>query len=409
MNYVIIGNSAAAIGCVEAIRKVDQESKIILISKEKEFTYSRPLISYYLGGEVKADAMGYRSPSFYQDMDCKTYLGAAAESIDPELKIVSLVNGEDISYDKLLVATGGSPIVPPIEGLDQVKERHLFQSMEDALTLEKALSPKKDVLILGGGLIGLKCAEGIGKKAKSITVVDREPQILCSILDEEGAYYVQRAGEAEGIRFILGENAKSFRGNTLVTDSGMELPFDILVIAVGVRPNVELIQNAGGDVGQGIKIDERNETSLKDIYAAGDCVESRDFSDGNAKVMALLPNAYLGGENAGYNMAGQEHVFINTIPVNALKFWGKHLITAGNREGDVYTVKDENNYKKLYYTKNNLKGFMLIGDVERAGIYTSLIRNATPFSEVDFKLIKDKPQLIAFSPKTRRKELGGAQ
>ena len=166
MNYVIIGNSAAAIGCVEAIRKVDQESKIILISKEKEFTYSRPLISYYLGGEVKADGMGYRSPSFYQDMDCKTYLGVAAESIDPELKIVSLVNGEDISYDKLLVATGGSPIVPPIEGLDQVKERHLFQSMEDALTLEKALSPKKDVLILGGGLIGLKCAEGIGKKSK---------------------------------------------------------------------------------------------------------------------------------------------------------------------------------------------------------------------------------------------------
>lgn len=409
MKYVIIGNSAAAVGGIEAIRKVDQDGEIIVISKEKDFTYSRPLISYYLGGEVKADDMGYRAASFYEDMKCQTHLGVSAEKIDANAKSVALSNGEIITYDKLLVATGGRPIVPPISGLNQVKEQYVFQSMEDALALEKALSPDKNVVILGGGLIGLKCAEGIGKKAKSITIVDRESQILCSILDKEGASYVQKAGEAAGIRFILGENANSFEGNTLTTDSGLKIDFDILVVAVGVRPNLELVKDAGGDCARGIQTNRQNETSLKDVYAAGDCAESRDITDGQDKVLALLPNAYLAGENAGYNMAGQEHVFDHAIPVNALKFWGKHLITAGNREGSVYAVSDETNYKKLFYTDEHLKGFMLIGDVARAGIYTSLIRDETQLSTVDFELIKDKPQLMAFSAEKRAEKLGGAQ
>ncbi len=409
MRYVIIGNSAAAIGGVEAIRKVDENGEIILIAREKEFTYSRPLISYYLGGEVEAENIKYRSETFYEDMKCQAYLGVAAKKINAEDKIVLLSNGDQISYDKLLVATGGCPIIPPINGLEQVKEQYVFQSMEDALALEKVLSPEKNVLILGGGLIGLKCAEGIGTKAKSITVIDREPQILCSILDEEGAAYVQKAGEEAGIRFVLGENAKAFEGNTLITDSGMKIDFDILVVAVGVRPNVDLVKNAGGKVNRGIETNYQNETTLRDVYAAGDCAESRDITDGQHKVLALLPNAYFTGENAGYNMAGREHFFDCAIPVNALKFWGKHLITAGNREGNVYIESDENNYKKLFYTEDYLKGFMLIGNVERAGIYTSLIRNETLLSTLDFDLIKEKPQLMAFSSKERAEKLGGAQ
>ncbi|MEE0775486.1 MAG: FAD-dependent oxidoreductase, partial [Bacillota bacterium] len=236
-----------------------------------------------------------------------------------------------------------------------------------------------------------------------------EPQILCSILDEEGAAYVQKAGEEAGIRFVLGENAKAFEGNTLITDSGMKIDFDILVVAVGVRPNVDLVKNAGGKVNRGIETNYQNETTLRDVYAAGDCAESRDITDGQHKVLALLPNAYFTGENAGYNMAGREHFFDCAIPVNALKFWGKHLITAGNREGNVYIESDENNYKKLFYTEDYLKGFMLIGNVERAGIYTSLIRNETLLSTLDFDLIKEKPQLMAFSSKERAEKLGGAQ
>lgn len=409
MKYVMLGNSAAAIGCVEAIRRHDKEGEIVIISPEKEFTYSRPLISYYLGGEVSLDNIGYRNGDFYEKMNCQTKLGLAGEKIDPEAKEVTLSDGSKESYDKLLVAVGGVPVIPPIPGLDKVKNKFTFQSIGDALALEKALGNKKDkkVLILGGGLIGLKCAEGIADKAKSITVVDRESHILPSILDSEGAAYVQAKGEAAGITFVLGETAAEFNGTTMKTDTGKDLDFDILVVAVGVKANSDLVKAAGGQVGQGIKTNNKNQTTLTDVYAAGDCAESRDFVDGEERVLALLPNAYMGGENAGLNMAGQDHSFDNAIAVNALKFWGQHLITAGQRKGEVYQSSDSENYKKLFYEDNLLKGFLAIGDVARSGIYTSLIRNATPLSEIDFDLIKEKPQLMAFSSKVRAEKLGG--
>ncbi len=409
MKYVILGNSAAAIGCVEAIRSEDKAGDITIIAKEKDFTYSRPLISYYLAGQVEAAKMGYREPDFYEKMDCATLLGVGAESLDPKNKTVALDNGETVDYDKLLVAVGGLPIIPPIPGLDKVKNKFTFQSMADALGLERALGKKQDkkVLILGGGLIGLKCAEGIGSKAQAITVLDREDHILPSILNPEGASYVQKSGEAAGVEFILGENAVKFTANTLETDKGTTLDFDILVVAVGVKANSGLIKVAGGAVACGIKTNSKNETTLADIYAAGDCAESHDLVDGEDKVLALLPNAYLAGENAGYNMAGKDHSFDNAVAVNALKFWNCHLITAGQRVGEVYEKATADNYKKLYYDDQHLKGFILIGDVARSGIYTSLIRNSTPLAEIDFDLIKEKPQLMAFSKKTRAEQLGG--
>ncbi|MDO4541899.1 MAG: FAD-dependent oxidoreductase, partial [Bacillota bacterium] len=329
--------------------------------------------------------------------------------IEPKEKKVRLSNGSIEDYDKLLVAVGGVPIEPPIPGLDKLKKKFTFQTIGDALSLERALGKKKDkrVLILGGGLIGLKCAEGIGPKAKSITVVDREDHILPSILDAEGAAYVQKAGEAAGINFLLKENAVKFTEKAMETAGGKTIDFDILVLAAGVRANSDLVKEAGGEVGYGIKTNAKNETSLKDIYAAGDCAESRDFVDGQDKVLALLPNAYMGGENAGLNMAGAEHCFTNAIAVNALKFWGQHLITAGQPIGEVYAKVEGDNYKKFFYSEDLLKGFIVIGDVARSGIYTSLIRNATPLSEIDFDLIKEKPQLMAFSSKVRAEELGG--
>lgn len=409
MKYVMLGNSAAAIGCVEAIRRYDNEGEIVIISPETEFTYSRPLISYYLSGEIPLEKIGYRNQDFYQKLNCQTKLGVAGEKIDPEAKEVALSDGSTESYDKLLVSVGGSPVIPSIPGLDKVDNKFTFQSIGDALALEKALGKKKDkkVLILGGGLIGLKCAEGIADKAQSITVVDREKHILPSILDEEGAGYVQEKGETAGITFILGENAAEFTGTTMKTSAGKILKFDILVLAVGVKANSNLVKTAGAEVGEGIKTNNKNQTTLAHIYAAGDCAECRDFVDGKEKVLALLPNAYMGGENAGLNMVGQDHSFANPIAVNALKFWGQHLITAGQRSGEVYQAWDAHNYKKLFYEDNLLKGFLVIGDVARSGIYTSLIRNATPLSEIDFDLIKEKPQLMAFSSKARAEKLGG--
>ena len=191
--------------------------------------------------------------------------------------------------------------------------------------------------------------------------------------------------------------------------SGVVLDFDILVLAVGVRANSSLVRDAGGICGRGIEVDDRMKTSLDCVYAAGDCTESTDISDGMVKVMALLPNAYMQGRCAGINMAGGDAVFDNAIPMNSIGFFGLHIMTAGTRDpdGEVYEEISGENTKKLFTKNGYLTGFMLIGDVDRAGIYTSVIRNRVLVSEIDFDSLKKVPNLFAFNAEYRRKKLGG--
>ena len=247
MQYVIIGNSTAATFAIEGIRAVDKAGSITVISDETRPAYGRPLISYYLYGRIKLENTDYRSASFYMDNGVTVKYGVRAEKIDPEKKNVALSDGSTIGYDKLLVATGSSPLVPPAEGLDTV-QYHTFMTMDSALALEKELSPEKRVLVVGAGLIGLKCVEGVLDRVGSVTVVDLAARILPSILDEEGSAIVQERLEACGVNFVLGDCAVRYAPGLATLRSGKEVPFDILVIAAGVRPNVSLVREAGGAI-----------------------------------------------------------------------------------------------------------------------------------------------------------------
>ncbi len=402
---VIIGNSAAAIGCVEGVRSVDKNSEIVLIASEKHHTYSRPLISYLLYGKTDEQRMKYRPDSFYSDNMVDTMLGKTAVSVDPKGHTVKLESGEVISYDKLMVATGSSPFVPPMKGLDKVEKKFTFMTLDDAHALDEAISAESRVLVIGAGLIGLKCVEGIADKVKEIAVVDMADRILPSVLDAEGAELVQKSIEKHGVKFYLNDSAAELEPNKAKLKSGAEVEFDVLVVAVGVRPNIALLKDAGAECGRAIKTDNKCQTSLKDIYAGGDCTESYDITIGAERVLALLPNAYMQGNTAGVNMAGGEQLYENAIPMNAMGMFGYHMITAGSYEGNVYTEKEGENYKKLFYKDNRLMGYIMIGDIKRAGIYTALIKNQTPLDSIDFELIKQKPQLMAFSAEDRREKL----
>jgi len=410
MKYVIIGNSAAGIGAVEGIRQVDNQGEILIISNEKHHTYSRPLISYFLLGKITEENMKYRGNNFYTDNKVTLLTGVCAEKIDAKKKQISLSNGNCVSYDKLLVGTGSSPFVPPFEGLDNVKDKTAFMSLDDALKLDGMIKGKKDarVLIIGAGLIGLKCAEGISKRVSKITVADLAPRILSSILDEEAAAIVQKHIENQGIEFKLANSVKKFYGSTAFFENEETVSFDILVLAVGVRPNISLLKDIA-DIDRGIVISKKSETSAADIYAAGDCTQTIDISSGQNKIMALLPNAYMQGECAGINMAGraEEKSFDKAIPMNAIGFFGLHMITAGNYSGEAYKKSEGLNYKKLFYSGNKLNGYIIIGNVVKAGIYTSLIRERTPLDEIDFDLVCEKPGLMAFTKEDRMAKLAG--
>jgi NAD(P)H-nitrite reductase large subunit len=403
--YVIIGNSTAAIHCVEGIRSADKEGKITVIADEAHHTYGRPLISYYLYGKTDLEHMKYRPNDWYEKNAVETKLGVKATKIDAEKKVVETETGEKIPYDKLLVATGSRPFVPPMPGLERVKNKYSFMKLDDALLIERDFQKADDVLIIGAGLIGLKCLEGIANRVKSVTVVDMANRILPSILDEEGSAVVQSFLEEWGVRFCLNDSVAAFDGDQATLKSGKALTFDKLVLAVGVRANTELVAEAGGKCERGILTDHTMATTLKDVYAAGDCATSYDITTGTNRVLALLPNAAYQGKVAGLNMAGKAATFDNAIPMNAMGLFGLHMITAGVYEGECYTERSEENYKKLFYRNDKLQGYILIGDVARAGIYTSLIRNQTPLSSVDFDLLKVSPQLAAFSKEYREEKL----
>ena len=407
MKYVIIGNSAAAVGCIEGIREKDKKGSITVVSNEIHHTYSRPLISYLLYGKTDEERMKYRPDSFYEDNGVTTMLGRTAVKINPDKKTVELDDGTVLSYDKLLVATGSKPFIPPMEGLDTVEKSFTFMTLDDAKALDAAITKDSRVLIVGAGLIGLKCAEGIFDKIGHLTVIDLADRILPSILDEKGSELVQKFLEDKGIEFRLGTSAASFDGNKAVLTNGDEIEFDVLVVAVGVRPNTELVSEAGGSVDRGIVTDKYSRTTITDVYAAGDCAKSHDITTGMDRILALLPNAYMQGVAAGRHMTGADMPYENAMPMNAIGFFGYHVITAGNYDGEELVTCDGMNYKKLVVKDNCLKGFIMIGDVRRAGIYTKLIREKVPLDTIDFELISRKPQLMAFSREERAKQLGG--
>jgi NAD(P)H-nitrite reductase large subunit len=224
-------------------------------------------------------------------------------------------------------------------------------------------------------------------------------------LDDDGAKQVQSHLENKGLAFKLSCSVKKFEGNTAILDSGDRVDFDVLVLAVGVRPNTKLLDGVA-KIDRGIVINAKSETTAPNIYAAGDCTQTVDVSSGQSKIMALLPNAYMQGECAGLNMAGGSKSFDKAVPMNAIGFFGLHVITAGNYTGEVYASNAGGNYKRLFYSDDKLNGYILVGNVEKAGIYTSLIRERTPLDTIDFALICEQPGLMAFTKEDRIAKLG---
>ena len=410
--YAIIGGGVAGINCIEGIRGIDADGPITLVSAEEDSNYGRPLISYLLEGKTDEERMSYRGRDFYRRMGVEALHGVSAERIDAAAGTVALSDGSELAYDELCVACGSSPFVPPLAGLETVPRRFPFMTLADARALAQSVGPGTRVLIIGGGLIGLKCAEGLHAITNRITVCDLAPHVLSSILDAEASELVERHLESLGITLMLGDSAERFEGCRAIMKSEATVDFDVLVLAIGVRPNSALVADAGGAVGRGIVVDEHMATSLAGVYAAGDCVESENPVTGQRGPIAILPNAALQGRTAGINMAGGDAVAASSVPMNSLGLLGLHIMTAGSYPseqdgGEVFSHVEDGSYKKLFVRDGRLAGFILMGDVHRAGIYTALVREQRPLDSIDFEAVRRDPSLIPFGTDWRRHELGG--
>lgn len=390
MCYVIIGNSTAAIGAVEAIREKDRDKRLIMIARENYNAYARPLISYYLSRSIEEKNIYYRPYDFYGCHNIETFWGQEEILIDPEKKEVRLKPQDiTISYEKLLLATGGKPHKPPFlrDGFANV---FFFHTFDDVKKIDSFINENKckEAVVIGGGLIGLKAAESLVLRGLEVKIVEAEEQILSSILDYEAAKLVERYLQKRGIDFWLSSRVKSLAGDEkaykAVLEEG-EVNGDIFVVATGIIPNHESIKLKGLKIGQGIEVNEYMETSLPDIYAAGDVAEAYELISGQKRLVPILPNAYLQGRTAGFNMAGEKKAFEGSLAFNSLPVLGLNIVTAGlsYETGDGYTVikqvGDSFNYKKLVFRDDVLVGFTLIGDISRCGIYRHLIKEKAVF------------------------------
>jgi len=415
MNYVIIGNSAAAIGAVEGIRQVDKVNPITIISDEPYHTYSRPLISYYLAGKVKEEKMLYRNKEFYEKNGVKSLLGVKAVGVDTDKNEVSLETGEKVAYDKLLVATGGTPFIPPMDGLGK-ENVFTFIKLDDVKAIEKVVEPGSRAVIVGAGLIGLKAAEGLSEFGVNVTVVELADRLLPAILDEEAASIVQEHLEEEGIKFELNTSVKTITGDEkvdgVILENGKTYAADVVIVAVGVRPNIDVVKNTNININRGIVIDENCQTNIANVYAAGDVAEGFDIVYQQQRVLPILPNAYKQGETAGYNMAGKSSAFKGGFAMNSIGFLGLPMITAGitSPEGENFEVliksdPEQQVYKKIVLKDNAVVGFIYLNDIDRAGIMTSLISEKINVENFKEALLKDDFGYIDFPEQLRKSRL----
>ena len=411
MNYLIIGGSAAGVYCAESIRSVDKKGKITLISDESLLLYSRCLLTYLLAGDISIEKAKFKDIDFYKNHDIEVISGVTALALDIKNKAVKLSNKKEIGFDKLLIATGARPATLKIPGVDK-KGVFTIRKIDDVEGIEKELDRVKTVCVLGGGLIGLRDAYALNKRKKDVKVIVKSPQILSQMLDKDGADIIQKRLEENGIQILTLKDAKEIIGKekaeAVVLDDGGKIDCQLVIIGKGVVPNKEIAEKAGIKVDWGIVVNEYLETSGKDIYAAGDVAQAYDIVEGKSNINALWPVAAQQGKMAGLNMAGEKVKYDGSLGMNSLDFYELVTISIGITKPELQGGTEQlvrrgvNCYKKLILKNDVLCGAVLVGSVENAGIYNSLIKKKINIAEFKHLLLEDKFNYASILPLVKK-------
>lgn len=415
--YLIIGNSVAAISAAEKIREVDSEGSLAMVFEENyPVPYPRPLITYALAGKVDWANLIYRPKEFYRHLNIETLPGKKVVKINPETKKVFLENGEEIKYQKLLLATGSQPMIPPIKGTDK-KGIYTFTTLNDAHEINSRLRFAKQAVIIGGGLIGLKAAEALISLGVKTTIVELLERLLAPVLDNFGAQLVKEVFEEQGATVLTGTSVTVIlprKGNKasaggVQLSNGKKISADIIIVATGVTPRKELAEKAGIKTNKGILVNDRMETSAKDVYAAGDVTEGYDLIFKTHRPLLIWPNAFLQGRVAGANMAGKDERYEGGIAMNSTTFFGYPIASAGlanpENEEDYQILQfkkpKERIYRRLVIKNDRLVGFITAGKISSNGLLVNLIKNQTNIKGIKKELLNLNLSLVDFPKKYR--------
>lgn len=406
MTYVIIGAGPAGVTAADTLRKADANAEIVMIGAEPEAPYSRMAIPYVLTGLIKEEGTFLRKEDGHYDSNAIQYKQGTVESVDTKGKSVKLADGSSQTYDKLLVATGASPIKPPVEGLDLPAVHHCW-TLEDARNIAKYADKGADVVLMGAGFIGCIILEALAERGVNLTVVEALDRMVPRMMNEASGNMVKAWCEKQGVSVhtstkVTKLEASGDKPDTLKVDldNGKAIPAHLVVVATGVKSNISFLEGSGIEMDEGIKVDACLRTSVEDVYAAGDCAQGPDFSTGGWAVHAVQPTAVDHGRIAALNMAGKSAPFKGSLNMNVLDTIGLISASFGAWEGvdggDFSESHDAENfrYMRLAFDGDKIVGALSLGRTDHIGVLRGLIQTEVPLGEWKEKLMAD-PHLIA--------------
>jgi flavorubredoxin/NADPH-dependent 2,4-dienoyl-CoA reductase/sulfur reductase-like enzyme/rubredoxin len=398
LSYAIIGSGAAAVSAAEAIRKRNSECTINIYTAESSMPYYRPILTEMISEQIGDEQFFIKNESFYSDNNIVINLNSPVAEIQRKEKTITLESGETVAYDKLLLATGASPFVPPIKGKD-LPGVFTMRTDSDLGSLQAALKKEstKEVTVVGGGLLGLEAACSLAKLDCKVTVVDTAPTILPRQTDASGSELFHKIVKSSNIDIITNTVVQEIYGNSdtnvqgVILANGTDLKSDLVLISAGLSPNIELAQKAGLECNRAVIVDSSLRTSDVHIFAAGDCA----ITDGT--YYGVWEPALNQGRVAGANMAGDEAEFNGKQYPATLNAFNTSLFALGNLHNsgeedgaEKIIAVDElcGNYSALYFTEGKLDGALMIGDISKAAPIISGINNRMDLQEcIDAKIL----------------------
>jgi NAD(P)H-nitrite reductase large subunit len=401
--YVIVGGGPAGIVAAETLRKSDPDGDVLIINGEDSEPYSRMAIPYYLSGMIQeAGTILRKTPNHYDTIGIQVQRGWV-DHVDADAHRLSMHDGGTIGYEKLLIATGASPIKPPIPGLD-LPGVHACWTIEDARSIVRLAEPGSHVVLLGAGFIGCIILEALVERGVSLTVVEMGDRMVPRMLNPTAGNMVKRWCETKGVKVSTSTQINRIEGakgsnpdDTLQVDfsNGESLPAHLVVVAAGVRSNLGLLKGSGLNTDQGILVDEHLRSSNPDIFAAGDVAQGPDFSTGGYSVHAVQPTAVDHGRIAALNMAGGNAPFQGSLVMNVLDTVGLVSCSFGQWDGidggETAERVDEDRFRyiNLQFADDRLIGAITLGRTDWVGVLRGLIQTKVPLGPWKQKLMAD--------------------
>lgn len=398
MHYVIIGNGGAGVSALQVIREVDKVSDVTIISKEKYPAYSPCSLPNLIGGEIDKPTIFRFDKEFYKRLNAGFIKNTQVIKIHPDNKSIEFSNGKVLKFDKLLISAGANPITPKnIDGLNLVGV-HIMGSLDSALgIIEHIKQGVKHAIVIGGGFMGIETATMLKKRGINVTIVEMLPQILARMLDSDMAEKITEILKENGINLVLNDTVKAVNGNKKVksvTLNKKTINCDMVVLAIGVKPNIELIQGSGINVNLGIIVDSKMQTNKKNIFAAGDIAEVKEQIEGRKGSFAIWPNAIEQGRIAGLNIAGKPTKYDGAEVVNVLDIYDIPVVAMGQISKEIGKCEMISRFtphssKKILIKNNRIIGLQFIGTIRNTGVFYSLMKKGTDVRDIKDRLLDD--------------------